>query len=234
LACPPLAVNPYKGASDTYMLSTHNVPDRNQDFVNFGGLTYLSIGTYGQVNRTLVKFDLSGVPPAADVKEAHLQIYLHSMPGRHPTPPEIAAFEVLQDWGAGRALGNRWLKDHVLPGEATWQCDRHPTKWAAAGCGAAGKDRSAEAVGLGPRPKGKKGWVTVTLDAEMVQRWIRDPASNRGVLLQDRNEGGKGSGCANYRSTEFEDPHQRPRLVLAFASKLEACQTCAPAGGPAP
>ena len=61
LPCGPAGAAAYAGACDTHMLSTHNVPDRNADFVNFGGLTHLSIGTYGQTNRTLIRFDLSRI-----------------------------------------------------------------------------------------------------------------------------------------------------------------------------
>ena len=224
-ACPPLGVKSYAGTHDTYMLATHNVPDRNADFVNFGGLTWLSIGVYGQANRSLIRFDLSGVPRDAALQEAYLEIYVYSTPFRTKAPA-VQAFEVLKGWGAGRALGDRWLKNHVLPGDASWLCNRHPTKWSVGGCGTPGKDRSAKPIGSAPAPKRAKGWVTVPLDAAAVRKWIADPAANHGVLLVDRNEGRRGGGNAQYRSSEYEDPAMRPRLILAFSSPLRAGAAC--------
>ena len=232
--CPLLDITGYKGVGDTYMHATHRVPDRNTDFVNYGGVTMLQIGTYGQAKRALLRFDLNNVPPGGRLKEAYVQIYYYAAPGRRPSPPEIVAYEVLTDWGAGKAMGSRWRKDHVAAGDATWLCSRHPTKWAAPGCGAAGKDRSTKAVGSGPRPKPPKGWVTIKLDAAMVRKWIGEAKTNHGVVLQDPNEGRKGSGAAYYRSSEFEDPYMRPRLVLAFGAKVKPASGCTPSGCAAP
>ncbi|MGB2821771.1 MAG: hypothetical protein WBF17_12370, partial [Phycisphaerae bacterium] len=172
--CPILGVAEYAGTHDTHMLATHSVPDRNADFVNFGGLTWLSIGKYGQANRALIRFDLSRIPRDAAVQEACVQIYVYSTP-RRTKPPAIQAFEVLQPWGAGRALGNRWLKDYILPGEASWQCSRHPQKWSAPGCGAPREDRSERPVGSAPAPGQPKGWVTIPLEPAVVRKWLRDP-----------------------------------------------------------
>ena len=232
--CPGLKITAYKGAADTYMHATHRVPDRNSDFVNYGGLTMLMVGTYGQVKRTLVRFELGNMRPASPVKEAYLQLYYYASPGRHPKAPEMVAYDVLKDWGAGKAMGNRWRTDHVAAGDATWLCHQHPTRWSAPGCGAPGKDRSPKPVGTGLPFKAKKGWATLRLDPALVQRWIDKPKTNRGVLVQDPEEGRKGSRCGYYRSGEFEDPQMRPRLVVAFSSKVKPSPTCTPDGCPAP
>lgn len=224
--CEPLGIRRYAGAHDTYMHATHRVPDRNTDFVSYGGLTYLSIGPYGQVMRTLIKFDLSRIPAAGRPKEAYLQIYLCSKPGRFGgRAPEIEAFEVLKEWGAGRGDGSRWRKDPVLPGEASWLCNRRPTKWHVGGCGAPGRDRSEKAVGHGPALKGSKGWATIRLEAKLIRKWIENPASNHGLLLVDKNEGKNAQGSAKYRSSEFEDAVMRPRLILAMSSAIAAATT---------
>ena len=94
--------------------------------------------------------------------------------------------------------------------------------------------RSVEPVGSTEKPKGFKNWVTVKLDAALVQRWIDKPQTNRGVLLMDPNEGVKGGGAAYYRACDFEDPNMRPRLVLAFGKKVTPAPKCTPDGCPAP
>jgi len=232
--CPQLDITGYKGAADTYMHATHNVKDRNSDFVNYGAVTQLQIGTYGQAKRVLIRFDLHNVPAASPVKEAYLQLYSHAGPGRRPSGPAIAAYDVLKPWGAGKAMGNRWRKPYVLPGDATWVCNQHPTKWDSPGCSTPGKDRSAKPVGSAEKPKGFKNWVTVKLDPKFVQRWIDEPKTNRGVMLMDAKEGVKGGGAAYYRACDFEDPNMRPRLVLAFGKKVTPAGKCTPDGCPMP
>jgi len=232
--CRPLGLSGYQGTTDTYMHSTHRVPDRNTDFVNYGGLIRFQLGRYGQSYRTLIRFDLAGIPAGAEVKEAWLQVYVCAVPGRNGRPPEVAAYDVLKDWGAGRGNGSRWVKKPVMGGEASWLSHQHPAKWGAPGCSAPGVDRSAEPVGQAPRLKGKKGWVTIPLDAKLVGRWITQPATNHGLLLVDKNEGVKGGGYAHYRSSEFEDVAMRPRLILASRSTIAAGAVCAPTTCPTP
>jgi len=47
------------------------------------------------------------------------------------------------------------------------------------------------------------------------------------VLLANRNEGVKGGGNARYRSSEYEDPAMRPRLLLGLTGPL-AGDVCTP------
>ncbi len=47
-------------------------------------------------------------------------------------------------------------------------------------------------------------------------------------------EGPKGGRCGYYRSSQFEDPQMRPRLVVAFSSKVKPAETAAPDGRPGP
>jgi hypothetical protein len=216
--CLELHLDRYDGAQDTYLLSTHSVPDRNSDFVNFGGLTYFWIGRYSLLNRALVKFDTKCIPAPAAVREAWLQLYSVT---RRNGSPQIAAFEVLKDWSAGRGLGDLYVKNPVLPGEASWLCSQHPTRWDAPGCGGAGKDRCENPVGRAGRSKQAKGWVTIPLEPETVGRWVRRPESNRGLVLMDKNEA-TAEDSAQYRSCEFEDAVMRPRLIVALSEALPA------------
>lgn len=221
LPCKTLGIANYEGISETYLFSTHRVGDRNSDYVNHGACSALWIGNYAQTQRALFKFDLRKIPTSSVVQKAFLKVYMFQKgSGRgRPRVNALQAFEVLKAWEGGRGQG-LWPKGghrrvpRVKSGEASWNCSAHPTKWNKPGCGGIGTDRADKVLGQGAPPQGKKGWVTIELDKTIVQRWIKDPTSNKGILLKDAKESG-GSKSA-YRSSEFSDIAFRPRLILAF------------------
>jgi len=219
LPCPELGIGKYDGLKDTYLYSTHPVEDRNSDYVNYGACDYFFIGKYAYKHRAMFKIDLSAIPKDAVVEQACLKLFIFDKRGKGPT---IEAFEVLKDWNPGRGVGMwaprgvKWVAD----GEASWLCNAHPAKWDRPGCDAPGSDRSEKPVGAAQAPAANKTWVQVDLDKEVVQRWIRDPAANRGLILIDRNE--MGDFSSSFRSCEYADPPFRPRMVLAFSKGVRA------------
>lgn len=219
-------VGAYGGASDTYMHATHKVGDRNTDFVNYGTTENLAVGNYGQEKRALIRFDLSKLPKKAVVGEAALQMYLYGWAGRGNGSATFEVYEVLKPWAEGRGNGSRWVKQPVLPNEASWKCGRHPARWSKPGCGGPGEDRSASPMSTASVNRKIKLWVTFKLDPKLVNRWIADPAKNHGVLLAVM----KGGRHADFRSSNFEDAGMRPRLVLGFKSGVKVAAVAGAAG----
>ena len=213
--CRELGTESYTGAGDTYLHATHRVADRNSDFVNYGSIPVLHAGSYGQEARSLLRFDLTGVPKKAVVAEAYLQVYLYNWGGRGNGKASFEAYEVLKPWAAGRGV-SLYVKDKVLPDEASWKCNKHPTPWAKPGADAPGTDRAGAAMSAFDVAGKTKLWVTLELDPEVVGRWIAEPGRNNGVLLVGRGR------QADFRSAEFEDPPFRPRLVIGFSSGVKA------------
>jgi hypothetical protein len=229
--CEVLGIARYAGAADTYMHATHRVPDRNSDYANYGSLAMLRAGRYGQEQRSLLRFDLGQVPGKAVVGAAWLQLYLADWPGgergRRTSRSRFVAYEVLKGWLAGRGTGNRFWHNKknppVVKGEASWQHHSYPGRWAQAGCGKGGADRSDRPIGQSPEVRKFGQWVTIPLAEAVVARWIADPSANRGLVLL----GTRASGV--FHSSDFEDPAMRPRLILGFESGLAgagaACTT---------
>lgn len=223
-----LGAKAYAGLADTYMHATHNVPDRNADFANYGTLPMLRAGHYGQEQRALVRFDLSAVPAGAKVGAAWLQLYLADWSGgdrgRRGARAQFVAYEVLKDWKAGRGNGNYFWHDKKNPpiaaGEASWQHFAHPAKWAKAGCGQPGVDRGAAPAGKSEVVRKYNRWVTIPLEKSVVARWLARPGANRGLLIVGTQ------ACAMFHSGEFEDAAMRPRLILAFSAGLGQPGTC--------
>jgi hypothetical protein len=213
--CSPLKLSKYEGTKDTYMHATHRVNDRNTDFVNYGSVENLAVGSYGQEKRTLIKFDLSKFPKKTVVAEAYLQMYLYSWPGRGGLGKgTFEAYQVLKPWSAGKCSGSRWVKPPINEGEASWNCNQHPNKWTKGGCGEPGADRAGSPMHAETVDKKKKIWVTWKIDPKVVKEWIDNPSKNHGILLT--NKGRQGT----FRSSDFHDKGMRPRLVLAIKSGI--------------
>jgi hypothetical protein len=231
--CQELAIDSYAGVSDTHMIARHRVPDRRGDHCNIGRVPTLRIGHYGPEQRGLIRFELARVPKSSEVAQAHLQIYLGDWPGpearKFRCSATFTAYDVLKDWNAGIGNGSRYAKPPIRKGEASWQCNSYPTTWAKPGCSEPGVDRAAEPVGKTGVIRKRKQWVTIPLDAAMVTRWVARPETNRGVLLAAKGTAGL------FHSSEYEDPAMRPRLILGFKKKIQACDidgTCTKDGKP--
>ena len=220
----------YDGVRDTYMMSPHPVPDRRADHCNFGKDVKICVGVYGTENRALVAFDLSRVPKNAVLAEAHLQLYAVAKAGGRGASVTPAAFEVLKPWTEGRGHADFYLSTNAIrAGETAWQWNLNPQTWSQGGCGDPGKDRSAESIGESARIRETRMWADIPLATNVVARWIKDPASNNGLILVDP-QASRGDIRVDFHSSEFEDPAMRPRLILAFSSGFLAPTVCSPDG----
>lgn len=212
---PELKLDGYAGCQDTYLYSGNPVPDRNADFINFGGCPDLGVGFYAMESRTLIKFDLSALPKGATVVKAILKLRLQV-----GSPLELKACRVLKSWSQGIGIGDLYDKQRgtIRNGECSWVKRVHPdTPWGAPGCGKAGEDYDAKAVNSeckaakNPRQSIEKAWVTWDV-TEFAASWIKDSVSNQGVIIF----GNENNPRANFRSSEFEDPIYRPKLIVVF------------------
>lgn len=214
-----LGIQSYDGTSDTYIMAPHKVPDRSKDASNFGASPILSLGAYGQENRTLIRFDVAKVPANAVLAEACLELYAaHRPESKGAFAP--AAYEVLKDWAAGKGVAKK-----AGAGEVTWQSSASPKPWDKPGCGEPGSDRSTDAVGKDGVFGGVGTWFSLPLDKAVVMRWFKDPASNRGLILD-----AFGNRRTDFHPSEFVDSAMRPRLILGFSEGFVAPSMCAPDG----
>jgi hypothetical protein len=205
----------YSGCQDTYLYSANAVPDRNMDFINFGGSPELGVGFYAMESRTLIKFDLSALPKNATVVKAILKLQL-----QRGGALELKAYRVLKPWSQGIGIGDLYDKQRgqIRAGECSWVKRVHPdTPWGAPGCDKAGEDYDPKAVtsackeARNARQPVEKAWVTWDL-TEFAAGWLKDGASNQGVIII----GDKNNPRASFRSSEFEDPIYRPKLILVY------------------
>ncbi len=177
----------YTGCTDT-RISEEN-PTRN------AGDGELILGMKGQA-ASLIRFDVSSIPASATVQEAALSIAVVNY-GQRGTGPVIAgAFVVTRTWEEMQAT---WIKATNLD------------NWGLPGCNNTSSDRSS--TSLDSQSIWDVRWYTWTVTAA-AQMWVRDPASNKGVILRQTNTAVGGE--YDIRQSEFPGLTMRPVLIVTY------------------
>jgi hypothetical protein len=133
--------------------------------------------------RSLLKFDLSGVPKGKKVSTATMKVYVDywhvpsSVASKEPAIARpIEVFSVLKAWtesgvtSSATGTGAKWSKKLLATDDTDAANASADTQtWAA----------------------GSKGWKSFDVTA-LAQLWVSDPTKNHGVLLKAQNEDKKG------------------------------------------
>lgn len=177
-------------AADTYLLAS-------EPGGNFGAAEVLR--TAGSPGATiLLRFDLGIVPADVAVQSLTLSV---STSGAAQDPSSVRIYRVFEDWTEGEESG--------APGEASWDLRSPGLAWQRAGCGVGSRDAAARADFEVDAAATR---YQVDLPTSVVEGWIDDPTSNRGLALIAT--GGSGIELV---SSEGADPAERPALVIEWA-----------------
>ncbi|MBI5291535.1 MAG: DNRLRE domain-containing protein, partial [Chloroflexi bacterium] len=171
----------------------------NQATTNFGTDDKLYVGESNQnssVHRSLLRFDLSGIPANATITSATLSLWLTD-----DFSDNAGAFSVYR-------VKRAWTEDG-----ATWNAAATGSNW-----NTAGLDLTADAEGtaIGSRAmtaseaNGEKQW---TLDAAKVQEWVSGTFANNGLLLR---AGLEQNDQYRFASSDYVLPGWRPKLVIHY------------------
>ncbi|MGQ9567272.1 MAG: DNRLRE domain-containing protein [Anaerolineae bacterium] len=194
----------YTGTNDTFLSSWN--PTRN-----YAGADYLGVRSLG-VMGALVRFDVSQVPADATVVSATLSVYVRYRSNGNWM--WLEAYDVYRDW---------------VDAQATWYQARTGVNWGQPGCGDTSTDRAGTPTDRAYM-QADKTWYTLDI-TPLVQRWVQNAATNRGVFLW-----GNSSGSVEYdiSSAEAEDPALRPKLTIAYRTSGSPAPTPTPTQTPTP
>lgn len=154
------------------------------------------IGRGSGAERILLHFDLaSDIPTGSHVMSAKLSVFAWSR--RTLYGMRVSAYGVLRPWEEDTA---------------TWNRARTSELWAGPGCSEGGLDRefdlaASRFVYFADR---FYDWDITPL----VQQWVNNPATNRGVLLMGQNVDQE----ILFRSSEWRVPQQRPMLTVVYVA----------------
>jgi len=184
-------IDGYVGCADTRISAEH--PN-----TNFGD-EELVLGMRGQVG-TLIRFDVSSIPPFAVIEEAKLGLFCHNY-GQRPSDPAEAAI------CAAYPVSRTWKEM-----EATWNKAMELDSWGLPGCDDNASDRS-------PTPLDQQEiythtqWYTWNVTSA-VQDWVKDHASNKGVYIRQLNT--EVGGEYDFRASEYRGLEKRPYLTIKY------------------
>ncbi len=176
----------YSGCTDVRI--TANRPDTN--FAD----DELILGESGRIN-TLIRFDISSIPPYAMVEQATLNLQVSNY-GRYPPFIICGAFPVSRTWHEA---------------QATWNRAAIGQPWGLPGCNDILTDRSAIPVGV--TTVTMPGWYSWDVTSA-AQRWVQDPGGNHGLLLAQMNL--EAMGEADTRHSEYPGVDVRPYLTIRY------------------
>jgi hypothetical protein len=178
--------NGYKGLADSYI----NAWEISANYANVDRLLLRQ----PDIMSPILRFELVGLPANAHIVEATLSLWALSQSNDNP-----AVVDLYQ-------LNRAWT-----PSQVTWQLAAQGTAWGTPGANAVPSDR----YGL-PHSQQVVGDVGIwqTWDVtSLVQSWLFDPATNRGVLLKAQAEAKVQWAFA---SAEYNDSGARPKLTIRY------------------
>jgi len=189
-AAPPIVLqnglSGYSGCTDSYLRV-------NAPTTNYGTYERVVVTGYGspEYQRTLIRFDLSSVPPGTPVASATLMLYTWNKQGGG-TPP-YGLYELTRDWNEN---------------EVTWNNATSGITWTTAG-----GDYDPTVVDTFTPTVAIDVWHDWDVTT-LVQQWLATPSSNLGVLIKLVDE--ELNSENRYNSSDYAaDESLRPKLVIS-------------------
>jgi hypothetical protein len=179
----------YTGTQDTYI-------SQWQPTTNYGGNVTM-LARQGYVRSMLVRFDVSSIPARATIQQATLSLYALSRSNAGNLIVDL--YEVNRPWAEG---------------QATWELARAGQPWAQSGCSQPGADLAALPTSS-QLVNAVDTWFNWEV-TELVQLWVANAPSNRGVILK-----GDGPTSVEYTFASSEywwSQHYAPKLTIRYTN----------------
>ncbi len=182
-----------------------------QDTFNHGASTSLIIGKTAGVSkkRTLLQFNLAGIPTNATVLNARLQMNAYAGNGTTWVDRWVQVHQMLVEWDEGIATKDLRLFEEIgIP-------------WSTPYAGINGTDANAQYEStLLFQETTAMGWKTWDLSA-LTQKWINGSATNYGVILWTTSEGTDGKDL-RFRSSEYTVfQNLWPKLEITYSTETK-------------
>lgn len=209
---PSMTLNTSDKCQDTFIAGDIYGYEERQNY-NYGGADYLQIWNYGnapthQRRRSLLKFDLSGIPAEAEITEAKLKLYCYDVidiDNGESYPARIDVHKMLNAWDEGNANGTSGLTNW----NARLDDGAAIREW-----GQSGGDYVA--VPTDYYSAGTTGWFEWNV-LPLAEEWHVNVSGNYGVMVKLNND--EDTDVYQYfrfYSSEHGDEELRPRLEISY------------------
>ena len=181
----------------------------------FMGRTGGDKGVDRRLRRTLLNFDVSGIPPSSQITSVELQLTIDTVP-LEASAGVSTVHRLLGDWGEGssNAPGPEGQGTAASSGDATWI----HTFFDMAAWSAAGGDFNAAASQSSPFSAAPQTLVFASSAALIadVSTWVNQPGSNYGwIVLGDEP---MVQNARRFISRENSKTQERPRLTVEYTA----------------
>jgi len=176
-----------------------------------GDYLFTSVTNNNLFFRTVLRFDLSSIPPGSQIQSVSLQLYLSRFGGSTAT---VGIHRLGESWSEGstNSEGQEGLPDPATQGDVTWSHRSWNTQqWSTFG---GVFTPTASATLSVANSTGIKTWASTPALVADVQSWVNDPVSNFGWLLKVESEAGRRSKRWNSRT----NPTSPPQLTITFVA----------------
>jgi hypothetical protein len=184
-------VNGYAGTLDATIA---NVQWENS---KGGAGIYCNVNTtYNDINKGLIKFDLSSIPTNKTVTAASLTLTFWT------------------DWNSGITLKGSYLASSWDYNSSSlgWTYRTDTLTWAQAGIGGSDLVANKSFTISGLQATGDPQTLSVSLDVAQVQSWVTTPSTNQGILIEDQVNNEK----VMIYSAENAAASMRPTLTVTY------------------
>ena len=171
-------------------------------------LTTYTWPDYRPANAILMKLDMPALPAGAVIHEATLHLRLVASDTKPQTLYAISAHKVVgKNPVVARATG------YTTDGQAAWTPNTCCHKSIPMGQGDLSPAHDTQSIDKSP---GFKTW-TIT---SMVEEWMADPATNRGLVLNSDTSAAR-DRFRYFASMEHADPNFRPFLAIRYSAAVD-------------
>ena len=209
-------LNGYNGTEDNSMLD-----DRPNE--NYGAGTELMVGRHGSptplitdVGRSVIRFDISAVPPGATIVSAKLRAYSYQRDAA--TALNIGVFRVTKHWveGTKTSFGQQ-------PGSVCWNAARlNQLAWSGPGLSAAGNSAQNDDPNFDRYLSGEDTTTVTAINAwyewdvkNAVLKWRDGEWNNEGLVLIGLDESVQNMRCV-YAAEATANQALRPTLEVTY------------------
>jgi hypothetical protein len=170
--------------------------------------------TGGLLRRALLRFDVSAIPPGAQILDATLRLTVW----RGRMTSTVAIHRLLEDWGeAGSDAGEPGgFGAPADTGDATWEHRFYPDDhWSTPGGVYVSTESASRVVGT----SGSHEWTSTGLIAD-VQAWVDGSATNFGWICV--GDEATDQSAKAFDSREYPSSGVRPRLTITYEVPVAA------------
>jgi hypothetical protein len=178
-----------------------------RSLLNYGGSpATFAVGSYGLIARSLIKWDVSSIPPGSKILSAQMSLYSYqNYIGESIT---IDAHRVLKPWIEGTLDDQD--RQYDTPESSCWIEYGNGELWSKPG--ADGPNDRATAI-ISSETNGGTGWYSWDI-TEAVQKWVDGDWANDGLILKSHNE--TSNNLKMFAPSEYHDERFRPVLVVEY------------------